>query len=243
MLDSGDRVLVDRGVAFDGPDGADLDADCYRRPDAADSPALVYVHGGAWTTGSNGQFARYCLRLASAGYVGVDTTYRLAPGVGIASMVADVRAAVRWTRENAADLGVDPDRIALVGHSAGAHLAALAAAVGDEPIAAVVGFAGIYDARDPDDDAYRSLAREWSLAECSPLLRAEAAPPTLLAHAVDDDIVDVAETDRYYEALLDAGVAAERFRADGGGHVFLYDDTGPYQRCVDRVRGFLADHL
>jgi acetyl esterase/lipase len=93
--------------------------------------AVIYVHGGGWHMGDRGDSPNYLL--TDAGFVTLSIDYRLTGAASFPAQIHDVKAAIRWTRTNAADLGIDPDRIGIWGHSAGGHLALLAAVTGDEP--------------------------------------------------------------------------------------------------------------
>lgn len=87
-------------------------------------PAIVFFFGGGWTNGSPTQFAPHCQYMASRGMVGITAEYRIRSkhGATVPQCVADAKSAVRWVRSNAQELGVDPDRIAAGGGSAGGHL-------------------------------------------------------------------------------------------------------------------------
>jgi len=244
------RVIVERDVPFREFADRTLRLDTYRPAETDSNPAVVYVHGGAWRAGSKGQFSRYAVEFADRGYVGINPDYRLAPDATMAEMVADVRAGIDWCRDHAESLGVDPDRIAIAGHSAGAHLAALAALAAPEftgddsapPIAALIAFSGVYDVR---AEKYAPLVgdRSDAAARSSPVTWVDGdVPPTFLGHAVDDETVPIDETDAFYDALLSAGVEVDRFRADGGGHTFLYDDMGWYEETTERLGAFLDRH-
>ena len=92
-------------------------------------PLVVYVHGGGWHEGDRSAAMHPWLNplLVSHGFVTASVTYRLSGEARWPAPLDDVRSALRWLREHAQDLGVDPQRMGLWGHSAGAHLAALAA--------------------------------------------------------------------------------------------------------------------
>lgn len=104
---------------------------------ASNAPAIVFFFGGAWSTGSPQQFEDQCRHLAERGMVAITADYRVKTRQNAkpTQCVADARSAIRWVRANAAKLGVDPNRIAAGGGSAGGHLAACTAFISqfDEP--------------------------------------------------------------------------------------------------------------
>jgi acetyl esterase/lipase len=95
------------------------------------APALLFVHGGGWAIGDKAHAAGDKAKWAnSKGWAFASANYRLVPQATVESQAADIASAIAWLRSNAAKEGLDPDRIVLMGHSAGAHLAAL---VGTDP--------------------------------------------------------------------------------------------------------------
>jgi acetyl esterase/lipase len=148
-------------IAFAGSDGAKLLGDLYMPEGVDTAPVLVAVHGGGWQIGNRKFYIHWGSYLARHGIAVFAIDYRLTkPGAkAYPDAVRDVRGAVGFIRENAGRYGLDPERIGLIGDSAGAHLSALVALAGDEPpfapgagntagrIAArvVVGFYGVYD--------------------------------------------------------------------------------------------------
>ncbi|WP_165249334.1 alpha/beta hydrolase [Paludisphaera soli] len=90
-------------------------------------PIVVWVHGGAWRFGSKDFSQGQPKAFNAEGYVWVGVEYRFVPEVTYKEQAGDVARAVRWARDHAREFGGDPDRIFLMGHSAGAHLAALTA--------------------------------------------------------------------------------------------------------------------
>jgi acetyl esterase/lipase len=88
---------------------------------------VIWIHGGAWRFGDKGQVQGKPRAFADAGYVLVSVDYRLVPTVGYKEQVGDVARAIRWVHDHVSEYGGDPDRLFLIGHSSGAHVAALVA--------------------------------------------------------------------------------------------------------------------
>jgi acetyl esterase/lipase len=158
------EVTTRADIQFAEHDGVKLlgDLDSPRGLDKA--PVLVAVHGGGWQVGSRKFYTNWGPYLAKAGYAVFAIEYRLMkPGVKTyPGAVYDTKAAVQYVRAKAGELGVDPERIGMIGDSAGGHLSALVALAGEEPVysseyksdanasvsskvKAVVGFYGVYD--------------------------------------------------------------------------------------------------
>ncbi len=93
----------------------------------AKQPVVVFIHGGSWNSGSKNLYWFIGRRLAKQGVVAVLINYQLSPAVRVPTMADDCAQAVRWTSQHIADYGGDPDRIFVMGHSAGGGLAALLA--------------------------------------------------------------------------------------------------------------------
>jgi acetyl esterase/lipase len=152
------------GVVYATHDGVALAGDLYLPAGAGPYPALVGVHGGGWQAGARNAFQYWGPYLAERGYVLLAISYRLAKkGTKMfPQAVNDVLAAVQFVRGSAGSLKVDPERIALFGASAGAHLSALAALGSANPlfkeayprdahagvsnkVKALIGVYGVYD--------------------------------------------------------------------------------------------------
>src|SRR5918993_4333174 len=94
-------------------------------------PLVILIHGGAWRDGHQHLYVQELGQLASLGYVATSISYRLTPTYRFPAAIEDVQCAIRFLRAKSDSLGIDPTRVALVGASAGGHLAALAAAARD----------------------------------------------------------------------------------------------------------------
>lgn len=154
-------ITTQAGIAYANHDGVELLGDLYRPKTAKAAPALVAVHGGGWVQGARSAFQYWGPYLASRGIAVFSISYRLAAkGKMFPQAVQDVLAGVQFMRGKAGDLGIDPQRIGLMGASAGGHLAALAALGGEkfaggypgDPFAkagtevkALIGVYGVYD--------------------------------------------------------------------------------------------------
>lgn len=136
-------VDVQRDVEFASPDGHPLRLDVYRLPDREPptgstfrqlSPAVVVIHGGSWRGGEKSDFESYDRWLAAGGRVVFDVEYRLANSAQrFPAQLADIRCALAWVRNHAAQYDVDPERLALLGRSAGGQLALLTAYSANDP--------------------------------------------------------------------------------------------------------------
>ena len=140
-------------------DGTKLSGDLYLPKGLDKAPVVIAMHGGGWQNGSRAAYKYWGPFFAKNGIAVFAIGYRLGKPGAYPGSVYDVKAAVRFVRTKAADLGVDPDRIGLMGDSAGAHLAALVGLAADEfnadrgdsnagtsaQVKAVIGFYGVYD--------------------------------------------------------------------------------------------------
>jgi len=220
-------------------------------------PAAVLVRGGGFTVGDKGEFARHAIDLAADGYLVVEPQYRLAPEWTFPAPLVDVKAAIQWCRTQEQ---VDPQRVAAVGHSAGANLAVLAAATADDPalepeqypsassaLSAVVGYSGVYDFRMGLDDRRETylggspedLPAAYDLA--SPVEQADISmPPTLLLHGEDDGVVDP-EQSAVLAETLDPLTTVEHHVVPGG-HGFPFDGAH-YEATDDLTADFLGRRL
>jgi acetyl esterase/lipase len=158
------EVAIRPDIVFVEHDDVKLLGDLYLPQGLSEAPVLVGIHGGGWQLGDRKFYRHWGGYLAKHGYAVFAIDYRLMkPGLKTwPGMVYDCKAAVQFVRANADEFGLDPDRIGMIGDSAGAHLSALVALAGDEPIfsdqyrddvwaaypagvKAVVGFYGVYD--------------------------------------------------------------------------------------------------
>lgn len=192
-------------------------------------PVVVFFYGGSWNSGTRKGYDFVGRALAARGFVTIIPDYRLVPEVRYPAFVEDGAAAVRWARQHAAEYGGNPDEIVLVGHSAGAYIAAMLALderwLGEER-RAVRGFAGLagpYDFAPFDVPASQDAFGLWpDPAETQPITWAGVGdPPTLLLTGDDDDVVKPFNSTALATQLRAAGVPVEHKRYPELGHVGL----------------------
>ncbi|HUQ38880.1 MAG TPA: alpha/beta hydrolase [Acidimicrobiales bacterium] len=226
------RVTVEEGVVFGQGGGRDLLCDVYVPPEEKrNGAAILLLHGGSWIAGDRTQLRGYGILLGREGYLCVASEYRLLPEANWPAQIHDAKAALRWLRKNAAMWGVDPDRIAVEGNSAGGHLALLLAGTqGLEEFAgetddgvsdAVKAVMAVYPptvltettrATSEGRQLLIAMFGEGAAGEAvaelaSPITHAKPGfPPTLLISGTNDIVVPHESSVRMYEALAAAGV-------------------------------------
>ena len=99
--------------------------DVYAPPEGKDHPVIVWIHGGGWSKGDKASLQQKPQAFVDKGFVLVSVNYRLVPAVTVKDIMADLAQSVRWVRDHAAEHRGDPNSLIIMGHSAGAHLAAL----------------------------------------------------------------------------------------------------------------------
>ncbi len=160
-------------------------------------PLVVFWHGGRWNSGDKAEYRFVGAALAESGYAAVLPNYRHYPQVLMPGFMEDAARAALWAAEHASDLGADPNRVYLMGHSSGAHLAALLtldtryfAATGRPAprIAGVIGLSGPYDflpLREPDVREMFGPPEKYAQSQPINFVR-PGAPPMLLIHGSND---------------------------------------------------------
>ena len=167
---------------------------------AAKKPVMVFIYGGSWASGRREDYRWVGRALAAQGFLTIVPDYRLAPANVFPDFVADIAAAVRWTHDHAAEHGGDPDRIVLIGHSAGAYNVMMVgldrhylddAGVPQSAIRGVIGLSGPYDFYPWDtpvsEDAFGGYPDPLQTQPVT-FVRADA-PPLLLLHGSADTTV------------------------------------------------------
>lgn len=235
-------------------------------------PVVVYVHGGSWESGDKSE-AQNIFRpteLVRGGNVFVSVNYRLAPDYRFPASIEDVKCAVRWLRAHAESMGIDPQRIAAMGSSAGGHLVTLLGTAGPEAgwdqiggyseqssqVQAVVDLFGPAAPTGVISDVDISLLQEVFgardindpvLQRASPLNYISAdAPPFMIIHGTEDTTVPLEQSTLLAERLRSAGVPTELIVVKGAGHGLSGWDgkTQPsYYEVLYAIQKFLTTSL
>ena len=276
--DGGVRLLL--GVPYAAIRGIrPLELDLYLPAADGPSPVVVFLHGGGWQVGSRhsaGPGYRGTPspfeRIAQAGIAVASVDYRLSGEAVWPAQLHDAKAAVRWLRARATEIGIDGARIAAWGESAGGHLAELLGLVTDSALEGDVGIAGPSSAvaavaawyapsdvaavatdtgLDPADPTTRenrllgAPAQEVPdrAAEASPISHVRAgAPPFLLLHGAADRFIPPVQSERLHATLVRAGIEADLELYDGADHMWIGSPEAP-QRALDRTIDFLRRQL
>lgn len=204
-----DGYRVERGVAYGEERRHRLDVYV---PDGRLQPTkvIVFFYGGRWEFGSRGDYAFVGQALADQGVIVVIADYRLYPEVKYPNFIKDGAMAVRWTKDRIADYDGDPDQIYLMGHSAGAYIAAMLALdptyLGAEDmtpndVVGMIGLAGPYDFLPIKDPIIKEIFKADDLQKTQPIYHATGRAPSmfLLTGAEDQTVLP-----RNSQALADA---------------------------------------
>jgi acetyl esterase/lipase len=240
-------------------------------PAANSAPVVVWVHGGGWMRGSKDEVAEKPAAFVAKGYVFVPVNYRFVPHVTMGTIVRDVAKSVGWVHANIARFGGDPSRVFLMGHSAGAQLAALLCtdsryieAEGvprssirgcvpvdgdtyDVPLQVATATARRLREKQPPPkmghpEKFGNLQQQRELSAVNHVAPNRGIPPFLILHVADHTDTS-AQAYRLYAALDQAGVPAKLFGGEGTDHVRLDRNLGVQGDAATQVLFEFVDRL
>lgn len=217
-------------------------------------PCVVFFFGGGWVGGTPSQFYPHCYYLASRGMVAISAEYRVRSRHGTTPVecVKDGKSAVRWVRSHAGELGIDPQRIAAGGGSAGGHVAAATGTVKgleepseDQSISArpdaLILFNPVFD-NSPDGYGYDRVKEHWR--QISPMHNIDAnTPPTIVFLGTEDKLIPVTTAQKYRELMTEAGRRCDLHLYKGQPHGFFNHRDGTntyYYQTVSVMDKFLV---
>lgn len=267
-----DTVELRRDIVYAryGPRELRLDLFLPKARPSSPMPAIVYIHGGGWRNGNRSAFHRQAAHMATLGYAGACIEYRLSGEAIWPAAIHDAKAAVRWVRSQAGELGIDSRRIGAAGGSAGGHLAALLgttshrkdlegpgghakfasrvrAVAAFNPAVDLVSF-GKQTRANLDNSIAAFLGKTyvesptlWELA--TPITHVSARSAAFLfLHGNADTTVPMQQSLDMQARLKAAGVVAEFFPAEGAAHGF-FNRPPWFEPTLQRMAEFFAAQL
>src|SRR6516165_8519212 len=233
-----DEPQVHRDLAYAEPRNERQTLDVSATKEGKNHPIVFWIHGGGWQAGDKSDVQVKPQAFVDQGFVFVSTNYRLLPDASIKEMAGDVAEAIRWVRDHAQEYGGDPDKFFVMGHSAGAQLAALVCTDDRYLKAEGLSFSILKGCVPIDGDTYdvpmqiatveqerkdayrRKFGDEASQQALSPVThvaRGKRIPPFLILHVADHPET-TAQSHRLVKALQESGVTARAYPAKHKNH-------------------------
>jgi arylformamidase len=264
---------VKRDIPYVTPAHARQVLDVYSPPDAKNLPVVFWIHGGGWQTGDKSSVQIKPQAFNVKGFVFVSTNYRLLPEVDMGTIVRDIAQSIRWVHDHIAEYGGDPQRLFIMGHSAGAQLAALICTDDRYLKAEGLSLAVIKGCVPVDGDTYdvpaiietaetrrrvhgqpqakvghrekfgNDPAKHRELSAVTHVARDKGIPPFLIMHVAEHPDTS-AQAQRLANVLKDAGVNVRVFGAQESSHSKINADLGlPDDPGTKALFEFVAESL
>ncbi|MDF2964006.1 MAG: lipase/esterase [Paenibacillus sp.] len=214
--------------------------------------ALLFIHGGGWAKGSKEQWQDVAKHFAQLGYVAASAGYRLTDSAVYPAQLEDTRLAMQYMKQQSSRFGFNPERIAVIGSSAGGYLAAMLALDGPKETLpqAVVLYCPVTTLETKGDfiPAFMGCPMEGNeqlYRDASPYRRITGTePPFLIIQGDADETTPYDQVAAFHEALLGAGGHSELEVLEGVKHGFGYGvSSSAQQRSVKRMEAFLNAHF
>jgi acetyl esterase/lipase len=244
-----------KDIAYGKEEGQLLDV--YTRPDISSKGIIIFVHGGYWDTGTKNDYPFVADSFTERGYTTVVAGYRLVPTVTFPGYVEDIALAVKWTVDNIAQYGGNPEKIFLMGHSAGAHITALVAfderylqrqELPSNTIDGFIGLAGPYDFLPVAPDDVRSIAALGPVEtypDTQPINFVDSNdPPAFIGYTLKDRTVNPNNSILFAQKIREVDGSLEEHIYDGVDHVTILGSLARASRffneaILDDILAFL----
>jgi acetyl esterase/lipase len=237
-------VKVEKDVVVGKGGDVDLHCDIYRPPAGTEKRmALVHFHGGGFARGSKDTLGGQITPITARGYVSIAAQYRLSGVARWPAQIDDAKTHIRWVRANASSLGIDPKHIAIVGHSAGGHIALFTAGQPDAELAACVAFYPQTDIKNNAPVLMPPGSDEAAINDASPISHIKAGyPPTVIFHGLSDVTIPPENSERLLQVLRGAKVSSELHTFNGVPHEF--DEHPEFaEACAELTDFFLEREI
>jgi acetyl esterase/lipase len=259
-------VQVSKNVCYSTVESKPLLMDIVRIASPTPQPLVICIHGGGWSGGDKQEMLQTALGLAKVGYCVANVEYRLAPKNVFPAAVIDVKTAMNYLRAHASELNINPDRVGVLGSSAGGHLALIMATTTQDtgsmqasssskltPVKVAISLAGPTDLSAPlPENSVRVVenflgkTRRENPALCrdaSPIIYVNKfSPPMLFIHGDKDEVVPCEQSVTMLAACNKAGVPSELITLHGRGHSDGGDEK-ENEAAIRRMVEFLQKYL
>ncbi len=241
------EMEIKRNLAYTEPADSQRRLDVYSPTDGREHPIAIWIHGGGWKKGDKAAVQEKSQAFVDRDFVFISVNYRFVPDVTVEEMTQDVARAIRWSYDHARDVGGSPDAISVLGHSAGAHLAALVCTDESYLTAEGLSLRNIRGCVPVDTAAYdvpsqlatipvirqatyksvfgATAAVQRPRSPMSHVASGKNIPPFLLLH-VADRVDSTLQSKAFANALTKAGTAATVFAAEGKNHGSINRELG-----------------
>ncbi len=260
-------IMEIKDIEYKKVDTLSLQLDLYKQKDLhTPAPVLIFIHGGAWRSGKRADYLPYLIDYAKKGYITLTISYRLVKVAPFPAAIQDVNCAIKWVKKYGSDYGIDATKIALIGGSAGGHLAMMAGYDPDDPsfcnecaidsvstrVNAIVDLYGPTDLTTPYAISTNQVKDFLNATydenheiyrDASPKTYISSDdPPTLIFQGTIDSLVPVSQSDSLDQWLSKASVPHEYHRLKGWPHTMdLSVKVNEY--CQFYIDAFLKKHL
>ena len=264
---------VKRDIPYAEPANERQVLDVYASSDAKNLPVVFWIHGGGWQAGDTTSVQTKPQAFVDRGFVFVSTNYRLLPSVEMGIINRDIAKSIRWVHDHIADHGGDPQRLFVMGHSAGAQLAALICTDGRYLKAEGLSLATIKGCVPVDGDTYDVPAiittaetrrhvhgqpqakfghrekfgndpeKHRDFSAVTHVAKGKGIPPFLILYVADHPD-NSAQAQRLDAVLKDAGIPAKVFGAQETNHTRINDNLGtPNDPATKALFEFVSEAL
>jgi arylformamidase len=264
---------IKRDIPYAAPSHERQVLDVYSPPHAKNLPVVFWIHGGGWQTGDKSSVQIKPQAFNDKGFVFVSTNYRLLPQVDMGTIVRDIAQSIRWVHDHIAEYGGDPERLLIMGHSAGAQLAALICTDDRYLKAEGLSLAIIKGCVPVDGDTYdvpaiietaetrrrvhgqpqpklghrekfgNDPAKHRELSAVTHVAKDKGIPPFLIMHVADHPDTS-AQAIRLADVLKTAGVSVRVFGAQESSHNKINADLGvPNNPGTEALFAFVTEAL